>query len=164
VNAVPPFELTATYDEVSLRAAGRVLFRRYWKSQLPFTASAVLSVFVAAALLWYVRVTWWMWFPSAYLVAVVILWAFTRWNIRRRLMKRLGKSVQVRLTLADFSIISEGESHTFPWARFKSTLIDEHNLYLFITKRAAFVFPTQGLTPEAQQFAVTRVGLAATAV
>ena len=72
--------------------------------------------------------------------------------------------MQVRLTQADFSIASDGELHTFPWSRFKSTLTDDHNFYLFITKRAAFVLPTTGLTPEAQQFAIARVREHVTAV
>ena len=154
---MPPFDLTATYDAASLRAAASVLFRRFWVSQLPFTAAAFVSVLVAATLLWYFRVAGLNWLLPAYLALFVALWVFTRWNIQRRLMKRLGKSVNVRLTSTDFSVASDGELHTFPWTRFKSILTDDHNLYLFITKRAAFVVPTTGLPLEAQQFAIARV-------
>ena len=79
-------------------------------------------------------------------------------------MKRLGKAVQIRLTQADFTVASQGESHTFPWSRFKSTFTDEENLYLFLTRKAAFVVPKRSLTPEAQQFVIGRVGTHATAV
>ena len=126
-------------------------------SQLPFTSAAFVSILVAAALLWYFRVAGLNWFLPAYLALFAALWVFTRWNIQRRLMKRLGKSVNVRLTSADCSVASDGELHTFPWSRFKSTLTDDHNLYLFITKRAAFVLPTAGLPLEAQQFAIACV-------
>jgi hypothetical protein len=161
---MPPFELIATYDDASVKAAARVLFRAVWRSLLPLTVVALLSALWAAGLLWYVRLTTLLWFVLAYLGFGVLNWLFTRRMIQRRLMKQLSKSVQIRLTLADFSITSEDESHTFPWARFKSALTDEHNLYLFVTKRAAFVFPLRGLTPEAQQFAIARVGDHATAV
>ncbi len=79
-------------------------------------------------------------------------------------MKRLGKAVQIRLTQADFTVASQGESHTFPWSRFKSTFTDEENLYLFLTRTAAFVVPKRSLTPEAQQFVIGRVDTHATAV
>jgi hypothetical protein len=128
------------------------------------TAGAVLSVLIAAAILWYSRLIGLMWVCLAYPIVIALSLMLVRWGIHRRLMKRLGKSVQIRLTVADFSITSEGESHTYPWARFKSTLTDEHNLYLFITSRLAFVFPTQELTPEAQQFVVARVAEHAAAV
>ncbi len=68
------------------------------------------------------------------------------------------------MTPADFTITWDGESHTFPWTRFKSALTDEHNLYLFLTKRTAHVVPTQGVAPAAVQFAITRVDSGAAAV
>jgi len=87
-----------------------------------------------------------------------------RWNIQRRLIRNLAKSVQVRLTPADFSITTAGESHTFAWARFKSTFTDDQNLYLFLTKTAAFFLPIRVVPAEAQQFAIAQVAARATAV
>ena len=132
--------------------------------QLPLTAGAILAVLGTALLLWYLRIRGLTWFFVAYPLLFPILWVFSRWNIQQRLMKRLGKSVQVRMTQGDFSIASEGESHTFPWNRFKSTFTDEHNLYLFITKRSALVVPTQGISTDALQFAIARVGARGAAV
>jgi hypothetical protein len=164
MNAVPTFDLDVTYDDASLRAAARVLFARYWRWMLPWTAGAVASLLLAAILLWYVRLSTLIWFLVIFAVANVCMWGYTRWNIQRRLMKRLSKSAQIRLTATDFSITSAGESHTFPWTRFKSTFNDDHNLYLFLTKTAAFVLPTREVPPEALQFVIAHVGANATAV
>jgi YcxB-like protein len=164
VEAVPPFELTAKYDEACLRAATRVLFRRLVMWQLPLTVAVVLGVIGCAVFLWYLRLRGLAWILVAYPLLFPVLWLFGRWNIQRSLMKRLGKSVHVRMTSEDFSIALEGESHTFPWSRFKSTLTDEHNLYLFIAKRTAFIVPTQGVVPDALEFAIARVGVRGTAV
>ena len=113
---------------------------------------------------WYLRMHGLAWFFFLYPLLFPVLWAFSRWAIQQRLMKKLGKAVQVRMTEGDFSIGSEGESHTFPWSRFKFTLADEHNLYLFLTKRSALVVPTQGISSDAVQFAIGRVGARGTAV
>ena len=158
------FDLTVTYDDTSIRAAARVLFARFWRRMLPWTAGALLSLLVGAILLWYVQVTALIWFLLLIVVADAFLWAYTRRNMQRRLMKRLGKSAQIRLTSADFTISSEGESHTFPWTRFRSTLADEHNLYLFVSKTAAFVVPTGKLPPDARQFVLSHVSAHAATV
>jgi len=124
---------------------------------------ALVSLLVATLLLWYFQ-TGFTWVAVLYLVLLAFLWTFTLWTTRRRLIKRLGKAVQIRLMQADFTVASDGESHTFPWSRFKSTFTDEENLYLFLTKRAAFVVPKRSLSPEEQQFVITRMGTHATAV
>jgi hypothetical protein len=160
---VPAFDLTITYDDAAVRAAARVLFARFWRRMLPWTAGALLSLLVGAILLWYVQVTAPIWFLVLVVVADGCLWAYTRWNMQRRLMKRLGKSARIRLTTADFTISSEGESHTFPWTRFRSTLADEHNLYLFVSKTAAFVVPTRELPLDARQFVISHVNAHAAA-
>jgi hypothetical protein len=164
MNAVPTFDLAVTYDDASLRAAARVLFARLWRWMLPWTAGAMGSLLLVAILLWYFRQSTLIWYLAAFALANVCMWAYTRWNIQRRLMKRLSKSAQIRLTAIDFSIASAGESHTFPWARFKSTSTDEHNLYLFLTKTAAFVLPIREVPSEALQFVIAHVGAHATAV
>ena len=164
MEAVPPFELTATYDEACLRAATRVLFRRLVMWQLPLTVAVVLGVLGCAVFVWHLHLRGLAWALLAYPLLFPALWLFGRWNIQRSLTKRLGKTVQVRMTSEGFSIALEGESHTFPWSRFKSTFIDEHNLYVFITKRTAFIVPTKGAVPDALQFAIERVGARGTAV
>jgi hypothetical protein len=164
VDAVLPFEFTAAYDEASLQAATRILFRRNWKWQLPLTTGVVVGVLGTGVFLWNLRLHGLAWFCFAYPLLFPPLWMLSYWSIRRRLMMRLGKSVEVRMTAADFTIAWDGESHTFPWTRFKSALTDEHNLYLFLTKRTAHVVPTSGATPAAVQFAITRVGAGGTAV
>ena len=162
--AVAVFDLTVIYDDTSVRAAARVLFARFWRRMLPWTAGALLSLLVGAILLWYVRLTALIWFLLLFVVADAFLWGYTRWNMQRRLVKRLGKSAHIRLTTADFTISSESESHTFPWTRFRSTLADEHNLYLFVSKTAAFVLPTRELPPDAREFVISHVNAHATAV
>jgi len=132
--------------------------------QLPLTVGAILCVLGTGLFLWYLRMYGLAWILFAYPLVFPVLWMFGRWGIQLRLMKKLGKAVQVRMTEGDFSIASEGESHTFPWSRFKSTLTDDHNLYLFLTKRSALVVPTQGVSSEAVQFAIGRVGARGTAV
>jgi len=161
---VPPFEHSATYDEASLDAAARVLFMRLWMWQLPWEVGAILAVLGTATFLWYLRLHGLAWFCVAYPLLFPILWLLSRRRIQRPLMKRLGKAVEVRMTQRDFSIASEGESHTFPWSRFKSTVTDDHNLYLFVTKRSALVVPIQGMSSGALQFASARVGAHGTAV
>ena len=165
MGAVPPFEFSGTYDAASLNAATRVLFRRLWLWQLPLTCGAVLVVLGTGLWLWwYLRMHGLAWFCFAYPLLFPVLWMFSRWSIQQRLMKKLSKPVQVRMTEGDFSIASEGESHTYPWSRFRSTDNDDHNLYLFLTKRSALVVPTHGISSDALQFAVGRVGARGTAV
>jgi len=164
MNAVPPFDLDVTYDEASLRAAGRVLFARFWRWMLPWTAGGALSLLLGAILLWYVRLPTLIWYLVLLAVGNAGMWAYTRWNLQRRLRRRLSKTAQIRLTAADFSITAAGESHTFPWSRFKSTFTDDHNLYLFLTKTAAFILPTRTVPAEAQRFAIAQVRGHATAV
>jgi hypothetical protein len=113
---------------------------------------------------WYLRMRGLAWFCFAYPLLFPVLWMLSRWSMQRRLMKKLGKSVQVRMTEGDFSIASEGESHTYPWSRFNSTLIDERNLYLFFTKRLALVVPTPDMRSDAVEFAIARVRTRGTAV
>ena len=165
MGAVPPFEVAGTYDEETIRAAARVLFTRLWMRQLPFTGGAILVVLGTGLWLWwYVRMHGLAEFCFAYPLLFPLLWMFSRWSIQQRQMKKLGKAVQVRMTEGDFSIASEGESHTYPWSRFKSTLTDDRNLYLFLTKTSALVVPTQGISRDAVQFAIERVGARGTAV
>ena len=164
MNGAPAFDFTVTYDAASLRAAVRVLFVRYWRWLLPWTALAALCVIFAVFLLWYVGLSRLIPYVVLYAGACLILWIFTRWNIQRRLMRRLGKSAQIRLTPGDFSISSEGESHTFPWTQFKFSHSDERNLYLFMSKTVAFVLPTSALPDGAQQFVIAHIGGRANAV
>jgi hypothetical protein len=124
VDAVPPFEFTAAYDEASLQAATRILFRRNWKWQLPLTTGVVVGVLGTGVFLWNLRLHGLAWFCFAYPLLFPPLWMLSYWTIRRRLLMRLGKSVEVRMTAADFTIAWDGESHTFPWTRFKSALTE----------------------------------------
>jgi hypothetical protein len=157
MSAAQEFEFSVTYDETAVRAAAAMLFRRYVKSQLPLTVRALLSLMVTAILCWYYRVATLIWGIAFFFVVYVLLWGYSRWRIQWRLMKRLGKSAQIRLTVKDFSIAYEGESHTLPWSRVKFAVADDRNLYLFITKAAAYPLPSREFPAGAEQFAISRV-------
>ena len=150
-------EATFTYDEASLRVAARTLFRVYWHRMRLWAAGAIVSMLLVVALLWYFRIFDLLWFPLVFLVVNPLLWVWIRRKMGARMMRKLGKSAEIRLTPVDFTIVSGGESHTFPWSRFKSTATDERNLYLFVTKTAAYVLPIQNLSAGIQKFAIAQI-------
>jgi hypothetical protein len=155
-----PLEATFIYDESSLRAAARTLFRVYWRRMRLWAVGAFASMLLVAALLWYFRIFDLLWFPLVFLVVNPLLWVWIRRKMSARMMKKVGKSAEIRLTPVDFTIVSGGEAHTFPWGRFKATATDQCNLYLFVTVTAAYVLPTQNLRAELQEFAVAQIAAA----
>jgi hypothetical protein len=72
-------------------------------------------------------------------------------------IKLLGKSCKVRLTQSDFTIMSDGDSHTFLWKRFKSFLLDAENLYLFLVPSLAYILPIRQVGEAAIDFAKAHV-------
>ena len=115
------------------------------------TYATVVPVLAAIGLLWYFRLLELLWFPLFLMILFPTLWVISRLRIQRRLMKRVGASIQVRATDSDFTFISEGESHTLPWSRIVSTATDDRNIYLFITKNAALILPKGGLSKDMQK-------------
>ncbi len=61
------------------------------------------------------------------------------------------------MTDADIALSLEGESHTFPWGQFKSVTMDDFNVYLFLTKTAAFIVPSGEMPPDANAFMLSHV-------
>ena len=153
MNSKESFELAVTYDEEALRAAGGMLFRRYWRARAPIFGGGIVGLLVCGGLLAYFRLYSMLWWVALLVVANFTTWPYIRWSIRRKLMKNAGKSAQIRLTAADFSTSSDGASLTLPWTRIKFAEEDEQNLYLFVGRTTAFIVPRRGTDPIAIQFA-----------
>ena len=158
MNDAQVFELIVTYDEGVLRAAARVFFWRNWKSKFRMTIGSVVALIFAAGMLIYFQFFSLLWWVGLYLLAFPLLWVFVRWSTRRRILKLLGRSSKIRMTQVDFSVMSAGESHTFPWSRFSSFQKDGENLYLFIARTAAYILPIRQAGEPAIAFAMARIG------
>jgi hypothetical protein len=152
------FELTFAYDQASLRAAAAVLFWRHWKSKLRTTLVSVLvSILGVGGMFIYLRFFSWLWWLGLYLILWPVLWAYIWWATKRRVLKLLGKPCEVRLTQSDFTIMSDGDSHTFLWKRFKSFQLDAENLYLFLGPSLAYILPIRQVGEAAMDFAKAHV-------
>ena len=158
MNDAQVFDLTITYDEVALRAAAGVLFWRHWKSKLRMTIGSVVALLFAAGMLIYFRFFSLLWWVGLYLVGLLALWVYVRWATGRRILKLLGKSLKIRMTQIDLSIMSAGESHTYPWTRINSFRLNGEILYLFIARAAAYILPVRQVGKPAIDFAMSRIG------
>jgi hypothetical protein len=157
MNDAQVFELTITYDEVVLRAAAVVLFWRHWKSKLRMTIGSVVALLCAAGMFIYFQFFSFLWWIALYLVVLFVLWVYIRWATERRILKLLGKSLKVRMTQVDFTVMSEGDSHTFLWKRFNSSQLDSESLYLFVTRSIAYILPIRQAGKPAIDFARAQV-------
>ncbi len=153
----PTFQFTITYDEESARAAARLITMRMWGGLLKVTA--VLTPLAVVAVIWLARVagaTWfyWMLLPLAVGHAGQ---AWLIWRQSRRWMKMFVGSARVTLSENDFGIASERGSHVVPWSLFKASHRDSRNVFLFLSKTAAVVIPTKGLSAAAVEFMIDHV-------
>jgi hypothetical protein len=151
------FEVTVKYDESTLRAAAYYLFRCNWKAKRVATSVGLIALLFAGALILYVGLPSLLWWIGLFLLVNLALWLYLWWATKRNLMKMLGKSLQIRMTEIDFSINSDGSTHTFPWTRFVSTGKDKENSYLFLTRSLAYVLPFRQVSEEAREFAMSHI-------
>ena len=111
------------------------------------------------AFIWLAReggATWFYWA----LLPLVVAHAGQAWLIRRqaqRWMKTFVGSARVTLSEDDFGIASESGSHAVPWRLFKASQRDSRNLFLFLSKTAAIVIPTKGVSEAAVEFMIDHV-------
>jgi YcxB-like protein len=159
MNAAQVFELSITYDEAELRAAARMLFWRHWKSRLWMSLLSVIGMACISGTFIYFRFFSMLWCVALYFVVSLILWAYVFWVTERRTLRLLGKSVNIRMTQADFSVMTEGDTHTFLWKRFKSFQQDRENFYLFIFKSIAYILPISQVGEPAVEFAKDQVSV-----
>ncbi len=153
----PAFEFTVVYDADAARAAARVITMRTWGGLLKVTAILTpLSVF---AVIWLARVAGATWFYWVLLPLVVghagQLYLIVRQA--RRLKNTWTGSARVTLSDSDFGIASENGSHVVPWRLFKASQRDSRNVFLFLSKTAAIVIPTKGVSAAAVKFMMDHV-------
>ena len=154
----PAFEFAIVHDADSARAAARVVTMRVWGVLLKM--ASVLTPLSVVAVIWLARElgdTWLYWV----LLLVVVAHAGQAWLIwrqSRRLMKEfMGYSARVTLSENDFGLVSEKGSHVLPWRVFKASQRDSRNLFLFLSKTAAIVIPTKGVSAAAVEFMIDHV-------
>jgi hypothetical protein len=157
MNIAQVFELSVTYGEPELRAAAKMLFWRHWKSRLWMSMLSVLGMLCISAMSIYLRFLSMLWWVALYFAVSLILWVYIRWLTERRTLKLLGRSVSIRMTQADFSVMTEGDAHTFTWKRFKSFQQDGENFYLFIFRTMAYILPIRQVGESAIEFAKAQV-------
>jgi hypothetical protein len=157
MNVAQVFELFIIYGETELRAAARMLFWRHWKSRLWMSILSVLGMLCISGAFVYFRFFSMLWWVALYFAVSFILWAYVRWRTERRTLKLLGKSVSIRMTQVNFSVMTEGDTHTFTWKRFKSFQQDGENFYLFIFRTMAYILPIQQAGESAIEFAKAQV-------
>lgn len=151
-------DVAVTYDAPSLHAAAALMFRKYLRSLLPIASGGLIALLLFTLWAWfYLHVKFLLWFPVLFLVADTVALVFARRRIDRRILKRLGKTAQIRLTDSDVSITGEGESHTLPWRRFRSVVADKYNLYLFASKTSAVILPIPEESAEARVYVISHV-------
>jgi hypothetical protein len=153
------FDLSITYDEAALRAAAKMLFWRHWKSRLRMNVVSALAILCGAGMFIYLRLFSLLWWIGLYFFLFFALWVYIRWLTERRALKLLGKSSRIRMTQADFSVMAEGDTHTFVWKRFNSFQRDSENFYLFIFRNIAYILPVLQVSESAIDFAKAQVGL-----
>lgn len=157
MNEAQAFELTIFYDEASLRAAAALLFWRHWKSKWRMNVVVLVAMLCTAGMFIYFGLSSWIWWIGVYFVVMLALWVYIRWATERRILKLLGKTLKIRLAEDDFTINSEGDSHTFVWKRFKSYQLDSENLYIFLGRTLAYILPIRQASEAAIDFAKAHV-------
>ena len=159
MTTTPPFDFAVTYDSESVRAAAHSLFLMQQRRLLWISLGGLLFCFLTTGgAAWYLHSLWMLWFPSGLLVLNALLPLYSRRAIRRRLERSMtGKSAQIRLSAADFSIVSEGGSHILPWKNFVSTRRDPKNLLLCFPRLGAIVIPMRSAPEGAVEFAEARI-------
>lgn len=153
----PAFEFTIVYDADSARAAARVITRRSWGVSLKLTA--LLTTLAVVAVIWLARqngVTWFYW-ALLPLVLAHVGQAWLIWRQSQRWMKTFVGSARVTLSENDFGFASASGSHVVPWSLFKASQRDSLNLFLFLSKTAAIVVPTKGVSSAAVEFMIDHV-------
>jgi len=152
----PAFEFTIVYDADSARAAARVITMRMWGVPLKFTT--VLTTLALVAVIWLVRAAGaiWLWALVPLAVAHAVQ-AWAMWHQSQRWRKTFVGSARVTLSENDFGIASESGSHAVPWKLFKGSQRDSRNLFLFLSKTAAIVVPTKGVSAAAVEFMIDHV-------
>lgn len=151
-------ELSVTYDAPSLHAAAALMFRKSLRSMLPIASGGLIALLLFTLWAWlYLHAKFLLWFLALLLVADAVAFAFARRKMERRLLKRLGKTAQIRMTESDVSIMGEGESHTLPWKRFRSVVVDKYNLYLFASRTSAVILPIPEECAEARVYVISQV-------
>ncbi len=157
--AAPKFAFAITYDPDSVRAAAHTLFlmqqrRTLWRT----VGSLAFSFLTTVGISLYLQFFWMLWIPGGFLVLDVVLRLYVRWAIRRRLERTLtGKSAQIELSDAIFSIASDSGSHALPWWSFTSTRRDSSNLLLCFPRYGAIILPAKTVPDGAFEFAEARV-------
>ncbi len=153
----PAFEFTIVHDADSARAAARVITMRVWGVILK--ATSVLTPLSVVAVIWLAReeeATWFYWALLPLAVAHAGQ-AWLIWRQSRRWMKTFVGSARVTLSENEFGIASENASHVVPWNLFKASQRDSRNLFLFLSKTAAIVIPTRGVSAAAVEFMIDHV-------
>jgi hypothetical protein len=72
-------------------------------------------------------------------------------------MKTFAGSARVTLSEDDLGFASESGSHVVPWRHFKASHRDSRNVFLFLSKTAAIVIPTKGISAAAVEFMMDHV-------
>jgi len=157
--AAPQFAFAITYDPDSVRAAAHSLFLMQQRRTLWLTVGSLAFCFLTiGGISLYLQFFWMLWVPGGFLALDVVLRLYVRWAIRRRLERTLmGKSAQIELSDATFSIASESGSHVLPWRSFTSTRRDPSNLLLCFPRPGAIVLPAKTAPNGAFEFAEARV-------
>lgn len=157
----PSFQFRITYDLKSVQAAGRTLFSQYWIARRVGTIGALIALLSGIVLCWYYRAYEALWIAGSLAALNVLIWPFQRWVIARRAKRSLGTSADIALTDSGFSM----GSYRLRWSLFDFTLVDEANLYLFVSAIKAISIPRKDVTVEAIEFARSRIGaVGATAI
>ena len=153
----PAFEFTIVYDADSARAAARVITMRMWGGLLKVTA--VLTPLSVFAVIWLAQVAGFTWFYWMLLPLVVghAGQAWLIWRQSRRWMQTFAGSARVTLSENDFGIATENGVHAVPWRRFNASHRDSRNVFLFLSKTAAIVIPTKGVSAAAVEFIIDHV-------
>ena len=152
------FDLAITYDDQTLRAAAKVLFRHNVKAKLRMLTGGAVALLFTAGMCIYLRLYSFLWWIGLYLLAYPALFAYVRWAIGSRLRKLIGTSMEMQMTQSGFSIKSGGELHTFPWTRISSFTKDRDNIYIFLGRSAAYILPIRQAGELAVEFAMDRMG------
>jgi hypothetical protein len=150
----PSFQFRVTYGLASVQAAGRTLFRNYWRARRLATLGALIALLFSMALCLYCRASGALWLAGSLAALNVLIWPFQRWAIASRAKRSLGTSADIAFTNAGFSM----GSYRLRWALFVLTQVDEANLYLFVSAINAITIPRKDVTVEAIEFARSHVG------
>jgi hypothetical protein len=152
------FEFTARNSAESLRAAARTLLFHKWRRLMPWTFG--LMVVSTGALFWmaqYTELRWLNWVALTFLTFNLIQFPIAYWIAQRRFARRIGGTIQIRMTAQDFTCFSDNESHTLPWSSFKFLIRDQYNLHLFLSKTLPMAIPVADMSEDDIQFILARI-------